>query len=74
MLVRRSEVPISTRVGSGSVAPRSSKILAKIGTMKMSMNEAAKIAKNKDYDGVGHCTLDFASKCLVLLELVGDAQ
>jgi hypothetical protein len=48
--------------------------LAKIGTMKMSMNEAAKIAKNKDYDGVGHCTLDFASKCLVLLELVGDAQ
>jgi hypothetical protein len=44
MLVRRSERNIATRVGSGRVPPRSANILAKIGTIKMSMNDAARIA------------------------------
>jgi hypothetical protein len=32
MLVRMPEMPIATRVGSGSVPPRSSNIVAKTGT------------------------------------------
>ena len=44
MLVRTLEAPIATLVGSGRVPPRSPNILAKMGTIKMSMKEAASTA------------------------------
>ncbi len=39
------------RVGSGSVPPRSWNILAKTGTIKMSMKEAARIARTSTTTG-----------------------
>ncbi len=47
LLIRMSEMPIASRVGSGRAPPRCSNNLAKIGTIKMSINQAARIARTR---------------------------
>ena len=65
---------IRTRVGSGSVPPRSWYIPSNIGTTNRSIADTMSTTMPSDDDRVGHRRLDLAPQLHLLLERVGQAE